>query len=474
MKLFLGIDIGTTSIKIGVIENSNYIYQSESIIKTYGDENIKYQSKEEIINAIQGLILEVPTNLRKKIEIISFSSAMHSLAIGDEDNIYLWSDQQSKDSINLFKKKQISKKFYEISGTPIHTMSTFSKILYFRQFKEYQSKEIVWLGIKEIIMKYFTGTPFIDYATASATGIFDIKEKKWSSLILRYLGLTERNLAKVVDPLTEFEMLEPIVKYFCFNKKIKVIIGASDGTLAAYAGFYQTGKTESLTIGTSAAYRKVTKSIELSSAVNNFCYYLGSDIYVAGCPSNNGGIILNWTANNLAKNKKIFYEELPSIIENLKIGSNGVRFFPYLNGERAPLWSDKITGSFNNLTIVNTREDLINSVLEGMLINLKTLVDAISQTEYVLASGGVFKIKNFLQLTANILGKNILYSEKNEPIFGLYLLIYQPEIINIDDGDIFLIDKEKNMEYRKLVDTYFVNSCITPSKSKIKFPKNSV
>lgn len=38
-------------------------------------------------------------------------------------------------------------------------------------------------------MDYFTGKPVIDYATASATGMFDLRKQEWNGEILDYLGL---------------------------------------------------------------------------------------------------------------------------------------------------------------------------------------------------------------------------------------------------------------------------------------------
>ncbi len=65
-------------------------------------------------------------------------------------------------------------------------------------------------------------------------------------------------------------MLPELRTLFGFSKEIQVIIGASDGTLAAYASYYSTGRTASSTIGTSAAVRQFTKEIQLNQKRTEF------------------------------------------------------------------------------------------------------------------------------------------------------------------------------------------------------------
>ncbi len=64
--------------------------------------------------------------------------------------------------------------------------------------------------------------------------------------------------------------------------EVEVMCGASDGCLAAYAGYISTGIRNSLTIGTSAAVRKVSETTVFDDQKQNFCYYLQDDLYVVG------------------------------------------------------------------------------------------------------------------------------------------------------------------------------------------------
>lgn len=455
LSVFLGIDIGTTAIKLGLIKENELLYSSELLLQTYGDDRIKYQDGNKLLTILQAGLLAIPIELRQQVRTISFSTAMHSLMPDDgRKQIFLWSDLQAATSIDRFKQMDLAAHFYELSGTPIHAMSAFAKLLYFQENEIYPAG-IHWYGIKELLMEYFTGEAVIDYATASATGLLDLREKQWSEEILEFLGVKPDQLASLVDTDQCFEMLPDKRDLFGFTPDVKVVIGASDGTLAAYASYYSTGRTASLTIGTSAAVRQITKDIQLDQKKQNFCYYLKESLLVRGAPSNNGGVVLAWAANHLTENPARFYERLPKLLSETEIGANGLRFWPYLNGERAPYWSNEIKGGFYDLTLQHTRNDMLRSVIEGVLLNIRRLVELVAKGEELSVSGGFFQTTELGQLAADVFGVKCCYAQQNEPIFGLYYLLEQPELMIEESQQVFLPDLSNHAAYDQIAENYF-------------------
>lgn len=366
----------------------------------------------------------------------------------------MWSDLQAAKTIDRFKQTELAARFYEISGTPIHAMSTFAKLLYFKE-KQFYSSETCWYGLKELVMEYFTGKPIIDFATASATGMFDLRKHAWSGEILSYLGIRKEKLATLVDTNQVVEILPEIRELFDFSNSVQVVAGASDGTLAAYASFYSTGRSASLTIGTSAAVRQVANKIQLDQKKQNFCYYLKKDLLVSGAPSNNGGVVLAWAANHLAENPAQFYESLPDLLDRTEAGANGLRFWPFLNGERAPYWSNEIKGGFYDLTLQHTRMEMMRSVIEGVVLNVGQLVELVAKGEALSVSGGFFQTVALGQLAADVFGTPCYYAQQNEPIFGLYYLLEQPDLTIEEGQEVFIPDPLKSELYKQIAQGYF-------------------
>ncbi|MGX7196783.1 gluconokinase [Enterococcus olivae] len=449
--MFLGIDIGTTAMKFAVIVEGKIKFQQSSPVTTHRETNGKcYQRWSELLVVLQQGIQTIPKDIRIEITKISFSVAMHSLLVYEgsiSDELYLWSDTQAAQTIETFKKESIAEKFYQKTGTPLHAMSPFAKILHFNQQKR-QMEQAKYYGIKEMVMYYLTGTFVLDYSTASATGLFDLKKREWDQEILDYLDIQREQLAELVDTTASFPIQARAAEELMLSETVEVVIGASDGCLAAFASYVATGIPNSLTIGTSAAVRRVTDT-PIFNQHQNFCYYLRDSYYVIGAPSNNGGCVLEWASHIFSKYPEGFFEELPEMLAESEMGSKGLRFRPFINGERAPLWQEDTSGSFENLRIIHTKADMVRSMVEGILINIRTLTQMVEIQGQLSLSGGFFQSEILRQMTADILGVDCYLSDYNEPILGLYYLIYGQETVGLDLERI-PYDPERTKIYQEL------------------------
>lgn len=456
---FLGIDVGSTAIKVGIIAQGTSIYHSSQALTTYDEAGgARYQKATEILQTIAGLLSEIPREFMEQVGSLSFSVAMHSLmpVVNRQfDKIFLWSDQQATEVIRQLPVAT-ARRFYLRSGTPIHPMSPFAKLLYFQQAQTYP-ENTYWWGLKELLMDYFTGQVAIDVATASATGMCNLESGQWDEEILAYLGVKKGQLAPIVPADQVFKIKEEQVKQFGLKPQTSVYCGASDGCLAAYAGLATTGIANSLTIGTSAALRSIGPDRKLDVSQQPFAYRLTDKLFVCGGPSNNGGSVLAWASGIFSGDSSTFFRELPEILETTPIGAGGIKFYPFLNGERAPYWDAELTGGFQNLRITTTRQEMIRSVVEGILLNLRTLKPSIIGSGALTLSGGFFDTPELAQLTVDVLGNEAVLSKENEPIFGLYYLLAgdkNPDV-SLTNVEKLVPNREKSELYEKLHQGYF-------------------
>ncbi len=452
---FLGIDVGTTAIKIGVIEENQLVYETSVKLTTYVDGPVKFQQSAELEAAFVQGVKSIPSEIRAAVSNVSFSTAMHSVmpvVDGVAGKIFIWSDEQASEVIEEFRKTDLAKHFYQRTGTPIHAMSPFAKILYFGQQKSYP-KNVKWWGIKELLMEYFTGKARIDYSVASATGLFNLETLTWDPEILNYLEVAPKQLAELTDTTAEFPIDSGAATSLGLAPDVIVIAGASDGCLTAYASYYRTGNTSSLTIGTSAAVRNITQQTHFDGEKQNFCYYLDQEHYVIGAPSNNGGCVLAWASQAIGE-PETFYQKLPNNLAASPIGAKGLRFFPYINGERAPFWSANKKAEFKHVTVEHTKIDMIRGVVEGMLMNIRILCEMVGARDGLSVSGGFFQTEALTQMAADLLGLPCMYAEENEPLFGIYYLIHQPERI-VEAGKTFVPNEAVSQQYQELAQHYF-------------------
>lgn len=195
-----------------------------------------------------------------------------------------------------------------------------------------------------------------------------------------------------------------------------------------------------VTIGTSGAIRAVTDRPTTDPKGRIFCYALTEDHWVIGGPVNNGGVILRWVRDELGAAETETaarlgidpYEVLTKIASQVKPGSDGLLFHPYLAGERAPLWDANARGSFFGLGLHHKKEHMIRAALEGVLFNLYSVLLALTELtgkpKRIQATGGFARSAVWRQMMADIFDQEVHIPESYESsclgaaVLGLYSL----------------------------------------------------
>ena len=208
-----------------------------------------------------------------------------------------------------------------------------------------------------------------------------------------------------------------------------LVIGATDGCLANLgAGAMEPGIT-TITVGTSGAVRRTSPRPIRDAHCRLFSYPLflvekttwqhvpdwQTDQYVVGGPSNNGGNVLEWLAENIAHRPP---EAVLAQATTIRPGADGLLFLPYLHGERAPLWDATVRGSFHYLGHQHTQAHLVRAALEGVLFNLRTIDLLLARhtgpTRLIHANGGFARSEFWVQMLADVFGVPVRLNASNE------------------------------------------------------------
>lgn len=465
--LSIGIDIGTTSIK-GLLfdESANVVEKSVEELETIVYKNCREQNPEVIFQKVINII----TVLRKKadsmelgIDFVSLSAYMHSLIAMDADdkpltNCILWSDGRSIDITEEYKENGVGIEIYKRTGTPIHPMSPLYKIIYLkRNNREIFDNTVKFISIKEYIYRRWTGEYIVDYSIASSSGLFNIHTLKWCNLALEEAGINESHLSAIVDTDTIIPPIkEKYIDLMGLSKETVFVAGASDGCLANLGSRGIEKNIGVVTIGTSGAIRVVTDYPIIDQEGRTFSYILKSGYYVSGGAINNGGVAFDWFNNNFVKDISI----MTNIIREAEEGKGPI-FLPFLSGERAPYWDSSLRGSFFGLDLGHKTGDLARAVIEGVsyAINdvyqvLEEVVDTIS-CFYV--NGGFTNSNVWVQTLSNALNKKIIVSENYETtVLGAYMLgkLAIKEYDSFSEMAHFLKDGDKYLPELKYVELH--------------------
>ncbi|MGG1572957.1 gluconokinase [Fictibacillus sp. NRS-1165] len=451
-KYLMGVDIGTTSTKAVIFDRKGTVVSQHTVGYPLlsPTPSTAEQEPEEILRAV---ITCIKQNMAESLispddlELISFSSAMHSVIAVDAKGNALtksitWADNRSASYAEIIKNELNGHEVYLRTGTPIHPMSPLSKLLWMKhELNEAYSLAHKFIGIKEYVFYKLFGEFLIDHSIASSTGMMNLEKLEWDEEALNIAGITSEKLSTLVPTTHAVKGLaSELADSLGIRTETPFIIGASDGVLSNLGVNAIEPGVVAVTIGTSGAIRTVSDNPVTDQKGRTFCYALTDKHWVIGGPVNNGGMTFRWvrdqfgaaeaeTAMRLGVDP---YEMLTGIAERVSPGADGLLFHPYMAGERAPLWNADARGSFFGLALYHKKEHMIRAVLEGVIFNLYSVMLALQELigipKGVQATGGFARSELWRQMMADIFNQDVTIPESFESsclgavILGLYAL----------------------------------------------------
>ncbi|CAN5386265.1 gluconokinase [soil metagenome] len=470
MKYILAVDIGTTSAKALVVSEKGEVLASaqEFYPTQHPQADFAEQDAEVIFQAVKKIIRQSADKVSGKIDALSFSSAMHSLMAVDKKGealtpLIIWADLRSKNEAHEILSRG-GQKIYEETGTPIHSMSPLCKLLWIKKNQpDILASAFKFIGIKEYIWGKFFGNFVVDHSVASATGLFDIRHKVWSEKAIKVAGIKKEQLSSTCSALTIFKNpSDQLATELGLQTSVQWVIGASDGCLANLGSGAMDEKTLSLTIGTSGAVRKAARINSPDSKGRTFHYLLDDDTLITGGATNNGAILVQWFAEKMLKEKvnvKTFGERASGIAP----GAEGLIFLPYVLGERAPVFDPDSSGVFLGIRQRHTQEHFMRAMLEGVGYALLSIAEVVEENsgpfDKVIASGGFIKSAHWVQIIADIFGKEFtVRGTEDASALGAALIGFQALKVETDfkfpNARTFRPDLNVYQKYQKYFSVY--------------------
>lgn len=375
-----------------------------------------------MLYVLKSFLTEKVYSEKYRVLTICFSASMHSVLPIDKNgtplgNAIIWADNRGKNVAKELKGISLGKKIYKATGTPIHPMSPLIKIAWLKnKDKERFKKTFKFLSIKSYIIQQLTGEYLIDLSLASATGLFNIHKLKWDTDALAFAGITAGKLPDLVSVFSSpGKLRKEFQKSLGLSADTKILIGSSDGCMAAFgAGVWSEGKA-TITIEDSGAMRVVGKKVLEDEKCRFFNYVLTEDYYVSGGPTNNGSVIFEWFAKQFG-DFKLAYDlencmaELINDATKVAPGADGLLFLPYLLGERAPIWNANARGVYFGLNINHEQKHFVRATIEGILYEMYSIGKTLEEHRSIksLSVNGSFATIPFCsQLIADIFNKPV-------------------------------------------------------------------
>ena len=419
----IGIDIGTSSVKAIAFDPHmrEIAHAAEEVKSHHNDEGAAEQDPKTVYQSVMHVLSRAAQDAQRQgftVERVGLSAAMHSLIPVAADGAPLgpsltWMDLRAREEASKLWQREEGKAVYERTGTPVHPMTPLLKLMWMRKHRpDIFQKAAKFVSQKEWIWYQWFSEWRVDASIASATGLYNLREANWDGGALELAGIAAEKLSDIVPTTYVKEgirerqlLLAGILPETVFN------IGASDGVLANLGVGAITSDVMALTIGTSCAIRAATGTPITDASIRSFCYVLDADRFIAGGPSNSGGVVLEWLYNSVLsrnptnRDPRKFVEMMNAAAT---VQCDDLLCLPYVAGERAPLWNADATGVFSGLRLHHTGPHLMRAAVEGIILNAcwfaRELFQELGQPRQIIASGKVLETEWIRQLTADIFG----------------------------------------------------------------------
>jgi xylulokinase len=251
------------------------------------------------------------------------------------------------------------------------------------EFPDVYQNTFKFLEPKDYINFCFTGKFAASYDSITlhwVTDNRDITHIAYSDKLLKMYDL-ERD--KLPDLKRSIDVLGPVRKEVAdelgLKPDVQVVMGSPD-IQAAAVGSGAVGDYEGhIYVGTSSwivAHVPFKKTDILHGIASIPCSI--PDKYLVVNEQETAGGVLTYLRDNILfhKDELLKEEALPDaykifckIAQNVPAGSNKVIFTPWLNGERTPIEDNSVRACIYNLSLENTREDIVRAFLEGVAYN---------------------------------------------------------------------------------------------------------
>lgn len=478
--VILSVDIGTSTIKAARIspEGGVLATASEEIPLSRPEPGAAEHDPQLLLSKFQSVVSRVAS---AEVDAIALSGYLFGLLPLSKDGtpltgVITWLDRRPAEAVSHITQRVSPRELYERTGCPPLGIYQLAKITWLKIKREKVYREAkVFLDAKGFIAHNLLGEDVMDLSSASGSQLLNIRRLSWEEELLKELGIDSEKLPELRSSVSVVgEIPADKAAQLGLRGSVPLVLGVFDGAAVSVGeGALREGVASSH-LSTSTMLRVAHHSplVDKSEEMRFQTYYLFDGIWLPGGAVNSAGVVLRWFRDNLGHIEKIVasstgidpYELLSKEAEAAPPGSEGLIFLPYISGERFPTFGNQATGVLFGLREHHSRSHVIRSFMEGVMLNLRLVADALRENSLpfseVRVTGGGARSRLWLQMMADVLEVPVRARVKDDAallgtsLIALKALGYVSDIVRAAEErfnpEVEVLPDERNIpEYRE-------------------------
>jgi xylulokinase len=445
-KCALGIDLGTSSCKVALVEPSGRVVHAETegyglyILPGGGAEQDPDEWWKSVLRATRRLM---DRGMAKKSEVISLgvTGQFSGTVPVASDGTYLrraiiWLDTRGEPYVRRISRGLINVAGYDVvklitwlrktGGAPAHSgKDSISHILFIKNEEPdtYRST-YKFLEPKDYVNLRLTGKFVGSYDSMILNWVTDNRDctsVKYDKKLLKMASVDGEKLPELKQSIAKIGTVRnEVAEELGIAQDVSVIAGAGDMQSALIGSGCTLDNQTNLYFGTSSwlTAHVPMKKTDISHNIASLPSAIPGKYFVAA-EQESAGKALDFVRRVLfssheGKEAKVpNFKEMDDMAALVPPGSDGIIFTPWLYGERAPVEDRFLRGGFANLSLSCNANSMIRSVLEGVAFNSRWLLEPVEgfigrDAEPIFFAGGGAASELWSQIVADVMNRTVL------------------------------------------------------------------
>ena len=424
--MYLGIDLGTSGVKIIILDNNDGLVAEASSPLTVSRPAPLWseQNPSDWWQATQLAIAKLKktdAESLKQVKAIGLSGQMHGATLLDNQSqvirpAILWNDGRSE--VQCKEIEQIEPNTRVITGNIAMPGFTAPKLVWLKQHEPDNFNKIAKVLLPKDYLRFLmTGDFASDMSDSAGTLWLDVEKRQWSIPMLNATNLTLEQMPTLFEGSEITGHLNSDIATLWGMNEVPVVAGGGDNAAGA-AGIGVINPNEAfLSLGTSGVYFVANENYNPNpdSAVHTFCHCIPNTwhqmsviLSAASC--------LSWVT------KLTGFNDEKSLLDEVKkldfSTQSSVMFLPYLSGERTPHNNPNAKGVLFGIDHNTDAAELGRAVLEGVAFafadSQEALLAAGTIIDQVSVIGGGARSALWGKILASVLNKPLTYRKGAE------------------------------------------------------------
>ncbi len=441
MKLLLGIDFGTGGCKVTAIGEDGAFVDEAGVEYHTRHEHPGWSEQEpgDWWNALVAALRKLSDKGvdLKSVAACALDGSTHNAVLLDANyrplrRTIMWTDQRSAAECEALRAGWGERIFSTCYQMPAPTW-TLPQMMWLKAHEpDVLAKTEHVLFVKDYVRYLLTGEAATDRIEAQGTLFFDMAKSVWDADLVQMAGLNPAKLPRLIAPTdVAGHMTARAAAETGLPEGLPVVCGSSDSAVEDYgAGAVEPGDLI-IKLATAGNVNAMTDAAHPHPRTLTYSHIVPGMWYSVSA-TNAAALCMRWLRdafygdNGDRGDNGDVWTRIEGEASGSPIGSNGVMFHPYLQGERCPYWDADLRASFTGVSISSTRGDFARALMEGVAFSLRdcyrTLEEMRLPAKRIFLIGGGARSRLWSEVVANVFNRPAAVPLPGDASFGAALL----------------------------------------------------